>query len=102
MNSPDAVDVVPNEVSVCQHCTSLFLSASAVLGAYIAAVEQRFGSETAKYAGSYWVDLLEQSAALNNDARSEFRWITILASAHLADLMVRPAFSKSSSATWDG
>jgi hypothetical protein len=87
MDSARTVKLSPTKVHVCQHCNSLFQNASAELNAYITAVEQRFGHQAAKRAGGHWVDLLEQSGALNGDARSELRRITILAASHLADAM---------------
>jgi hypothetical protein len=87
MDSSYAVKFVPTEVHECQRCNWLFQNASAELGAYIAAVEQRFGHQAAERAGKYWVDLLERSGAPNSDARSEFRRITILAASHLADVI---------------
>lgn len=87
MDRQGAVDFFPTEVHVCRRCNSLYREASAELSAYIAAVEQGFGHKAAKRAGELWVDLLERSRALDGDARSEFRRITILAANHLADAM---------------
>src|SRR5579871_2344009 len=83
MSSSRAVDFVPSEIGGCPHCNSRLQDARAELAAYMMAVEQRFGRQAAELAGAQWIDLFEQRADSNREARSEFRKISILAASRL-------------------
>jgi hypothetical protein len=54
------------------------------LGAFIRAVTELFGSEQARLAAADWVDELELMDALPGPASSEWRSVTVAASARLA------------------
>jgi hypothetical protein len=85
--NPSPVHHARNDRDICECCKALLEAVTAELGSYVTAIENTYGCEMAKVAGTWWLDIFDQSSVLNDSPKTELRGITILAACRLASFI---------------
>jgi hypothetical protein len=71
-----------------QDPTSFVSTAEKELGAFVAAIRQRFGADAALLAGGYWIEAFEAAIPGSQRSQRDWRGITILAASRVATHMI--------------